>query len=77
MSFFGHRPADANSAYVEANTPASALIDKVSADALSFPVVNIGPWGREYHQRLERVHAPYAFEDLPKFIREIIYRFLS
>ncbi len=77
MSFFGHRPSDANSAYVAANTPASDLIDEVSPDALSFPVVNIGPWGREFHQRLERVHAPYAFEELPKFIREIVGRFLS
>jgi arginine utilization protein RocB len=77
MSFFGHRPSDTDGAYIAANTPTSELVDKVYADALSFPVVNIGPWGREFHQRLERVHAPYAFEDLPKFIREIVKRFLG
>lgn len=76
MSFFGHRPSDADSAFVAANTPAGDLVDEVCADALSFPVVNIGPWGREFHQRLERVHAPYAFDELPRFIREIVRRFL-
>ena len=77
MSFFGHRPSDLDSAYVAANTPAEELVDKVRSDALSFPVVNIGPWGREFHQRLERVHTLYAFEDLPRFLREIVKRFLS
>lgn len=77
MSFFGHRPSDADAVEIAANTPASDLVDNACAHALSFPVVNIGPWGREFHQRLERVHAPYAFEDLPRFIREIVKRFLG
>ncbi|WP_377848607.1 M20/M25/M40 family metallo-hydrolase [Bosea sp. UC22_33] len=77
MSFFGHRASDADGAYISANTPASELVDKASGNALSFPVVNIGPWGREFHQRLERVHMPYAFEDLPNLIREIAKRFLG
>ena len=77
MSFFGHRPSDLDGAYVAANTPAVALVDHFREDALSFPVVNIGPWGREFHQRLERVHTPYAFEDLPRFLREIVKRFLG
>lgn len=34
----------------------------------SCPVINIGPWGREYHQRLERVHTGYAFEVLPALL---------
>jgi len=38
----------------------------------SCPVINIGPWGREYHQRLERVHAGYAFEVLPKLLERTI-----
>ncbi|RWJ05685.1 M20/M25/M40 family metallo-hydrolase [Mesorhizobium sp.] len=76
MSFFGHRPDNADSAYVAANTPASALTDHVQDDVLSFPVVNIGPWGREYHQRLERVYAAYAFEELPRLLLRIVARFL-
>lgn len=77
MSFFGHRPCDDDSAHVAANTPAESLIDHVRPEALSFPVVNIGPWGREFHQRLERVYMPYAFEQLPRFLREIVARFLA
>ena len=34
------------------------------------PVVNIGPWGRDYHQKWERVHMPYAFDVLPDLIYE-------
>jgi arginine utilization protein RocB len=77
MSFFGHRPDATEIALVAANTPATALIDEVGPDALAFPVVNIGPWGREYHQRLERVHMPYAFDGLPRLLREIASRFLG
>jgi arginine utilization protein RocB len=35
------------------------------------PVVNIGPWGRDYHQRLERMHASYAFETLPRVVEHL------
>lgn len=76
MSFLGYRPDQADSAFIADNTPASALVDRVGPDILSFPVVNIGPWGREYHQRLERVHAPYAFDELPRLLKEIVSQFL-
>lgn len=77
MSFFGHRPSDVDAAFIAFSTPSKALVDNVPKDVLSFPVVNIGPWGREFHQRLERVHTPYGFEELPRFLREIIKRFLG
>ncbi|RUV67723.1 hypothetical protein EOA50_29170 [Mesorhizobium sp. M1A.F.Ca.IN.020.30.1.1] len=77
MSFFGHRPDEADVSFVAANTPASALVDKVRQNVLSFPVVNVGPWGREYHQRLERVHTPYSFDELPRLLREIVSRLLA
>jgi hypothetical protein len=32
------------------------------------PIVNAGPWGRDYHTPLERVHAGYAFEVLPDLV---------
>ncbi|HEV2675633.1 MAG TPA: M20/M25/M40 family metallo-hydrolase [Aliidongia sp.] len=76
MSFLGHRPGEADCSFIADNTPAGGLVDTVPHDVLSFPVVNIGPWGREYHQRLERVHAPYAFGELPRLLREIVSRFL-
>ncbi len=77
MSFLGHRPPEAERDLIAANTPIASLVDRAGADALVFPVVNIGPWGREFHQRLERVYAPYAFEELPRFLREIARRFLG
>jgi arginine utilization protein RocB len=35
------------------------------------PVANLGPWGRDYHTPLERLHAPYAFESLPLLILDV------
>jgi arginine utilization protein RocB len=78
MSFLGHAPDGASSDVVAANTPAAQHVDKACPDALSYPTVNIGPWGREFHQRLERVYAPYAFTVLPRFLdaiaREVLGR---
>lgn len=75
MSFLGQ--AAVNSDVVSCNTPVSRLIDIPPHNALRFPVVNIGPWGREFHQRLERVHAPYAFDVLPKIIMSIVENFFA
>jgi arginine utilization protein RocB len=35
------------------------------------PIVNAGPWGRDYHTPLERVEAAYAFQVLPDLVRAI------
>jgi arginine utilization protein RocB len=75
MSFLGQ--AATGSDVVSQNTPISRLIDRPPANALRFPAVNIGPWGREFHQKLERVHAPYAFEVLPNLIANIVDQFLN
>jgi arginine utilization protein RocB len=71
MSFFGHQPDGAELAVVHANTPSADLCDAPPPDARSFPVVNIGPWGRDCHQKLERVHASYAFDVLPDIVFEV------
>ncbi|MFB2550830.1 M20/M25/M40 family metallo-hydrolase [Ensifer soli] len=68
MSFLGHRPDPDEAMRIAANTPCPAFVDAAKADGLSFPVVNIGPWGRDYHQRWERVHMPYSFAVLPEII---------
>jgi arginine utilization protein RocB len=39
--------------------------------ALDLDVVNLGPWGRDAHGLLERVHAPWAFERLPALIERV------
>lgn len=75
MSFLGQ--AASNHDVVSNNTPISRLIDRPPETALRFAAVNIGPWGREFHQKLERVHAPYAFEVLPRLVSGIARAFLG
>ena len=41
------------------------------------PIVNAGPWGRDYHTWLERVDAAYAFVVLPEVVAEIVNRVLT
>lgn len=70
MSFFGRRPAAGETALLAANTPSAAFTDRAPDGLLAFPTVNIGPWGRDYHQKWERVHAPYTFGVLPDLVFE-------
>ena len=70
MSFMGQR-ARPGAGVIAANTPAARMIDRPGADAPVFPVVNIGPWGRDFHQRLERVHAVHAFDRLPRVVARL------
>lgn len=44
---------------------------------LNVPVINIGPWGREYHQPGERVNRQYAFGVLPELLFTICQRLLK
>ena len=55
---------------VNTNTPAPrARIHSVNRRAtLGVPTINIGPWGRDYHQWLERAHIKYSFEHLPEIV---------
>ncbi|NBE06612.1 M20/M25/M40 family metallo-hydrolase [Paragemmobacter ruber] len=76
MSFFG-QPSGNGSSVVAANTPHERLVDRPPPDAIRCPMVNIGPWGREFHQRLERVYMPYAFDDLPRIVADITDRLLA
>ncbi len=75
MSFLGQAATGPD--IVSANTPITRLVDHPPANALRFPVVNIGPWGREFHQKFERVHAPYAFGILPEVVTGIVGTFLD
>lgn len=75
MSFLGMRGS--GSAVVSDNTPISRLIDQPPQDALRFPAVNLGPWGREFHQKFERVYEPYAFGVLPDLVSDIARTFLA
>jgi arginine utilization protein RocB len=75
MSFLGRGPADAG--LVADNTVSTALADRSPEGGLEFPVVNAGPWGRDAHQKYERLHTGYAFGTLPHLIRAIVREALS
>lgn len=73
MSFLGARIDGETLAAIRANMPAWQTrwpIAPAAADGMA--VVNIGPWGRDYHQRTERVHAPYSFGAAPELVRRVV-----
>jgi len=74
MSFLN--PGDSPEARRLAGAACPSGLDPLPA-GFSCPVVNIGPWGREYHQRLERVHAGYAFEVLPELLERVVAEIFS
>ncbi len=41
------------------------------------PIVNAGPWGRDYHTRLERIHVAYGFDVLPDLVEAIVQGVLN
>ena len=51
---------------VNANTPAPQA--RIHNATLNVPIINIGPWGRDYHQWLERANSKYTFEQLPEIL---------
>ena len=65
MSFLGEATGDLGAA--QANTPIWGPSFSLSPSP-AYRVINIGPWGRDYHHWLERLHAPYAFDVLPLLI---------
>ncbi|MDE2385240.1 MAG: M20/M25/M40 family metallo-hydrolase [Alphaproteobacteria bacterium] len=69
MSFLGEARGDI--ATVATNTPIWGTGFEMP-EAAGFPTINLGPWGRDYHHWLERLHAPYAFETLPKALLAVI-----
>jgi arginine utilization protein RocB len=69
MSFFGQASSDLS--VVASNTPIWGTSFTL-AEPAGYPCINIGPWGRDYHHWLERLHAPYAFETLPKVLLAVI-----
>ncbi len=69
MSFFGEAAGD--HAVVAANTPIWGT-GFTMPEPGGYPCINIGPWGRDYHTWLERLHAPYAFEILPRVLLSVI-----
>lgn len=69
MSFLGEASGDLSAC--AANTPIWGT-GFVMPESAGYPCINIGPWGRDYHHWLERLHAPYAFETLPRVLLAVI-----
>lgn len=69
MSFFGEASGDLSAA--AANTPIWGSCFAMSESA-QYPCINIGPWGRDYHHWLERMHVGYGFETLPRVLLAVI-----
>jgi arginine utilization protein RocB len=63
----------------ERNTPGFGTAYSVpfaQMAALDAPVLNVGPFGKDAHQRTERVHIRHAFEQLPELLADLV-RFVS
>ena len=77
MSFFG-QASDAAFATLSAETPVwHAAIGLAPGALAQVPTVNLGPWGRDYHTPLERVHVDYGFRILPGLIADLSQRILA
>lgn len=79
MSFIG--PIDEDDLkVVAANTPlwGSSITWPAHGSAQApLPVINVGPWGRDYHHWLERTHDGYSFRVLPDLVAAISGRVLA
>jgi arginine utilization protein RocB len=69
VSFYGEASGDLS--VVAANTPIWGKGFSMPEPA-GYPTINIGPWGRDYHTWLERLHVPYAFDVLPRVLLSVI-----
>jgi arginine utilization protein RocB len=78
MSFLGQAD-ETDVPTIAGNTPAwGAGLHWTEGRAFAgIPIVNAGPWGRDYHTVLERLHTPYAFNVLPDLIGEIVTEVLA
>jgi len=80
MSFLGGADTREGLNIMAANTPAwgsRIRFDYGVVRALDLPVINVGPWGRDHHQRLERVYMPYSFGVLPELLWRIAEELLA
>jgi arginine utilization protein RocB len=63
----------------ERNTPgfgSAYSVPFAEMQQLDAPVLNVGPFGKDAHQRTERVHVRHAFEQLPVLLADLV-RFVS
>jgi arginine utilization protein RocB len=71
MSFFG----ESSDLYLRTLSPLCSTIiqsNAISHAAKTYPTINLGPWGRDYHTPLERIQIPYSIELLPRLIVDLV-----
>ncbi len=76
MSFLAGRDEPTAIAALTANTPGWGIrlnFDYSIPARLNLPVINLGPWGADYHQASERVYMPYSFGVVPELIWRILH----
>ncbi|RTR29390.1 M20/M25/M40 family metallo-hydrolase [Deinococcus radiophilus] len=78
MSFIGQPVSQSgeNAVTQHLAAPTSMFCDQPGGPMPVFPTVNLGPWGRDYHQWLERVHLPYASQGLPAAVWDLAWTVL-
>ena len=78
MSFFGEVD-EGPLGDIARNTPGwtSWIGWPEQAGVAGVPIINAGPWGRDYHTPLERLDVHYAFAVLPDLISDIVDRLFA
>lgn len=78
MSFLSPSDSAQQRAFVRNLTPVADISSSESARTrVGCPVINLGPWGREYHQLGERVHRHYSFEEMPLLLSRLVAAILD
>ena len=73
MSFLAPSVSSSQQKFLAEQSPTLiAAESEAPFSSIDCPIVNIGPWGRDYHQFGERVHKKYAFQELPELLRAVI-----
>ena len=75
MSFLSFSDSPAQRGYVKNMSPVPDPTPGPTETGLApigCPVINLGPWGREYHQLGERVHMEYSFKRMPVLLSKLL-----
>lgn len=75
MSFLSFSDSPAQRGYVKNMSPVPDPTPGPTETGLApigCPVINLGPWGREYHQLGERVHMEYSFKQMPVLLSKLL-----
>ncbi len=73
MSFLSFLDSPAQRGYVKNMSPIPDPTDTgAGLVPIGCPVINLGPWGREYHQSGERVHMEYSFRQMPVLLSRLL-----